>query len=56
MEEIYAEHTGRSVDEIRRDMERDHFFTPHEARDYGLIDSVIQRHELTRTPTGFAVG
>jgi ATP-dependent Clp protease protease subunit len=56
MEEIYAEHTGRSVDEIRRDMERDHFFTPQEARDYGLIDSVIQRHELTRTPTGFAVG
>jgi ATP-dependent Clp protease protease subunit len=40
MEEIYAEHTGRTTDELRRDMERDRFFTPEEAVDYGLIDSV----------------
>src|SRR5215216_982194 len=40
MEEIYAEHTGRPVEELRRDMERDRFFTPREAVDYGLIDCV----------------
>src|SRR5215216_692490 len=38
--EIYAEHTGRPVEELRRDMERDRFFTPQEAVDYGLIDRV----------------
>jgi ATP-dependent Clp protease protease subunit len=40
MEEIYAEHTGRSAEELRRDMERDRFLTPAEAVDYGLIDTV----------------
>jgi ATP-dependent Clp protease, protease subunit len=40
VEEIYAEHTGRSVEELRRDMERDRFFSPEEAVDYGLIDRV----------------
>jgi ATP-dependent Clp protease, protease subunit len=40
VEEVYAEHTGRSAEELRRDMERDRFFTPEEAVDYGLIDSV----------------
>jgi ATP-dependent Clp protease protease subunit len=40
MEEIYAEHTGRPVEEISDALERDRFFTPEEAVDYGLIDSV----------------
>ena len=40
LEQIYSEHTGRPVEELRRDMERDRFFTPEEARDYGLIDVV----------------
>jgi ATP-dependent Clp protease protease subunit len=40
MEEIYAHHTGRSAEELRRDMERDRFFTPEEAVEYGLIDRV----------------
>ena len=40
LEEIYAEHTGRPVEDLRRDMERDRFFSPHEAVDYGLIDRV----------------
>src|SRR5215212_5661051 len=40
LEEIYAEHTGRAPEELRRDMERDRFFTPEEAVDYGLIDRV----------------
>ena len=40
MEEIYAEHTGRDTETISADLERDRFFTPVEARDYGLIDRV----------------
>ena len=40
LEAIYAEHTGRTAEELRRDMERDRFFTPEEAVDYGLIDRV----------------
>ena len=39
-EEIYAEHTGRPIEELQRDMERDRFFSPAEAVDYGLIDRV----------------
>ena len=40
LEEIYAHHTGREPEELRRDMERDRFFTPGEAVEYGLIDRV----------------
>jgi ATP-dependent Clp protease protease subunit len=41
IEEIMARHTGRSVEEIHRDCERDNFMSAEQARDYGLIDSVI---------------
>jgi ATP-dependent Clp protease, protease subunit len=40
MEEIYAEHTGRPREQISEDLERDRFFTPEEARAYGLVDRV----------------
>ena len=40
MEEIYAEHTGKPKEEISAALERDRFFTPEEAADYGLIDKV----------------
>jgi ATP-dependent Clp protease protease subunit len=50
---IYAAHTGRSEDEVHRDMERDRYFTASEAVEYGLADRVVDRHELTRKPTGF---
>ena len=53
IDEIYSHHTGRSTDELHRDMERDRFFTAAEAVEYGLVDRVIERHELTRAPTGF---
>ena len=41
LEEIYAHHTGKPIDDISRDMERDFFMTPQEAQDYGIIDNVI---------------
>lgn len=40
--EILARHTGRSSDEIARDIERDHYMTAEEARAYGVVDSVIE--------------
>ena len=40
MEEIYAEHTGRPVEEISDALERDRFFTPEEALAYGMIDVI----------------
>jgi ATP-dependent Clp protease protease subunit len=53
-EEIYARHTGQTVERLHDDMDRDRFMNPDEAVEYGLIDRVIERHELRRTPSGFA--
>jgi ATP-dependent Clp protease, protease subunit len=44
IDEIYAQHTGKSVEEVHDDMERDRFFTPEGAVEYGLIDRVIEQH------------
>jgi ATP-dependent Clp protease, protease subunit len=41
VEEIYAEHTGRDVSEISDALERDRFFTPEQALEYGLVDRVM---------------
>ncbi|HEY1689346.1 MAG TPA: ATP-dependent Clp protease proteolytic subunit [Solirubrobacteraceae bacterium] len=41
---IYAEHTGRSAEEVRADMERDRFFTTAQAIEYGLIDRILEKH------------
>lgn len=40
---ILAENTGKTIDEIRRDTERDNFMTATEALQYGLIDQVIEK-------------
>ena len=40
---IYAERTGQPVEKIALDMERDRFLSPVEAKDYGLIDQVIDK-------------
>jgi ATP-dependent Clp protease protease subunit len=40
MEEIYAEHTGKPIEEISDALERDRYFTPDQAAEYGLIDRV----------------
>ena len=42
MEEIMARHTGQELDKVARDMERDYFMTSDEAKDYGIIDTVIE--------------
>jgi ATP-dependent Clp protease protease subunit len=40
MNEIMASHTGRSVDELARDTERDNFMTAQDALEYGMIDKI----------------
>jgi ATP-dependent Clp protease protease subunit len=40
---IYAERTGQSVEKITTDMERDMWMSPNEAKDYGLIDTVLEK-------------
>jgi ATP-dependent Clp protease protease subunit len=44
LDEIYAESTGKSKEEVREDMERDRFFTAEQAQEYGLIDRVLESH------------
>ena len=39
--ELYAKHTGQSIDKIRNDTERDNFMSPSQAKDYGIIDEVL---------------
>jgi ATP-dependent Clp protease protease subunit len=51
---IYARHTGQPQERVHDDMDRDRYFTAEQACEYGLIDRVIDSHELTRLRTGFA--
>ena len=44
IDEIYAASTGKPVEEVHRDMERDRFFKADEAVEYGLIDRVLTGH------------
>jgi ATP-dependent Clp protease protease subunit len=41
MENVIAKHTGRDPDQVRRDIERDRFFDPNEAKEYGIVDDVL---------------
>ncbi len=40
---IMARHTGQPIDRIARDCDRDNFMGPTEARDYGIVDAVLER-------------
>ncbi len=44
MNRIMAENTGKSVEEVTEACERDNFMTSDEAKDFGLIDRVLERH------------
>jgi ATP-dependent Clp protease protease subunit len=55
LDEIYAKHTGQSLEQVHDDMERDRFFSAQQAVDYGLVDQIISTRELTRRQSGFAL-
>jgi ATP-dependent Clp protease protease subunit len=48
LNQMYVVHTGRTIEEIERAMERDKFFSPPEAKEFGLIDDVLEKRP---TPT-----
>jgi len=51
LEDILSRHTGRVVKDISKESERDRFFSPEEARDFGLIDQVVTVSKLgEKTP------
>ena len=41
MAELIAHHSGRTVDQVMEDIDRDRFMTPAEAVEYGLVDDVL---------------
>jgi ATP-dependent Clp protease protease subunit len=43
LNEIYSKHTGKSVDDVKKALERDNFMTPNVAKDFGLIDKVVEK-------------
>ncbi len=52
LEMILARHTGRSIEEIRQDIERDKILTAPEAKEYGIIDDVISTRKLSAITGG----
>src|SRR5260221_8791145 len=49
LNELYAKHTGKAVEQIEKDMDRDRFMSAEEAKEYGLI----RRHEAVAIPVLF---
>ena len=43
LNEIYSKHTGKSVDDIKKALERDNFMPPETAKEFGLIDEVVEK-------------
>ena len=57
LNELQAEHSGQSVEQVERDSDRDRWFTGAQARDYGLIDSVIaDAAALPQARSPFGIG
>ncbi|NIH70856.1 MULTISPECIES: ATP-dependent Clp protease proteolytic subunit [Auritidibacter] len=49
MEEVLAQHTNRSVDQVRADIDRDKFLSSEEAKEYGLVDEVLESRKIKRS-------
>jgi ATP-dependent Clp protease protease subunit len=56
MNEILAAHTGKAVDQIARDTERDYHMSGEEAQAYGLIDKVVRQHDASGKGDGAGGG
>ena len=49
LNEIYVKHTGRSIEEVERALDRDNFMTAEQAKEFGLIDEVYEKRIDTDT-------
>jgi ATP-dependent Clp protease protease subunit len=45
LNEILAKHTGRTVEQLKKDTDRDNYLSATEALEYGLIDRVVEKHQ-----------
>ena len=45
LNEIYVKHCGRTLEEVERALERDNFMSPEQAKDWGLIDEIVESRE-----------
>ena len=52
LNEIYVKHTGQDYDTIERTLDRDHFLTADQAKEFGLIDNVIDKRPDRREEGG----
>ncbi len=48
MAELIARHTARPVEQVMQDIDRDRFMAPEEAREYGLIDGIVEPRHISR--------
>jgi ATP-dependent Clp protease protease subunit len=48
---MLAMHTGRSVEQVERDVDRDYFMSASEAQAYGLVDSVLEKRPADTVKT-----
>ena len=56
LNELMAKHTGQSVEQVEKDTDRDRFMSADEAKEYGLIDTVITNAAEIPTESGIAPG
>jgi ATP-dependent Clp protease, protease subunit len=50
LNEIYAKHTGQTVETIEKQLDRDTYMTAEEAKNFGLLDQVMVRRPEAETP------
>jgi ATP-dependent Clp protease protease subunit len=50
--DIYSEHTGKAVEQIFKDAERDNYMSPQQAKDYNLIDNIMTKSQLKELGKG----
>lgn len=50
MHQLYAKHCGRSYEEVEAALERDHYMSPEQARDWGLVDQVYADRSQLESP------
>jgi ATP-dependent Clp protease, protease subunit len=55
VEELLAEHTGQTIERLRRDTDRDFILGPQEAVEYGIVDQVVARRTLIGVPEPVAI-
>ena len=51
LEETLAKHSGRSVEQVRADIDRDKILTAEEAQEYGIIDQVLDSRKINKPST-----